>query len=106
MLLRHSHGGTGSGSAHNLRLASLASCSSFSRSLLWGAYSRNHQPKPAFTISLSVSSIRQDHVANGTGVAVLTFYLDVHFLTECKPRRELLSPMAKGLSLLRAINSV
>jgi hypothetical protein len=47
----NSHGGIGYESTHNPRLASRASHSSFSSSLSFGAYRRNHHARPALTIS-------------------------------------------------------
>jgi hypothetical protein len=48
-LFRHSHGGTGFGSAHSPRLSALATASNISNLVSEGAYFRNHQHQPSLT---------------------------------------------------------
>ena len=53
LLFRHSHGGTGCGSAHKPILASLASFSNPSSTISPGAYFRYHHHQPCLTNSWS-----------------------------------------------------
>ena len=74
---RHSHGGTGCGSAHKPFFASRASFSNPSSTVSPGAYFRYHQHQPSLTsVVIDVGAIEQKHIGKGAPVLVLAVGLE------------------------------
>jgi hypothetical protein len=70
-LLRHSHGGTGCGSAHKPFRASRASVSSLSSTIFPGAYFRYHQHQPRTSKGLRIHLEEVAQVVDGLGNPLL-----------------------------------
>ena len=77
---RHSHGGTGCGSAHKPFSPSRASFSNPSSTVSPGAYFRYHQHQPCFDeFLIEVHAIGQQHISKGAPVLVLAVRLERDF---------------------------
>ena len=106
LCFRHSHGGTGCGSAHKPAFASRASDSSFSRAASPGAYFRQPPGPPLFDKRMiDVGAIRQEHICKSSPVLVLTVSLERDFLAKNQGRGGLLGLLAVGLALFRAVDT-